>query len=138
MASDLIRVLAVDDNKDLTFIINKLFSQYADIVLIGAACNGIQALRMIQQHKVDIVLLDIIMPDMDGMEVLKQLQALDGEKPAVIMLSAIGSNDLIDRAMALGASGFLLKPVDAVTLIEKIRAIYKSRRNNGLVKIDIG
>ncbi len=138
VTTDLIKVLIVDDNKDLTSIINRLFAQYADIVPAGMAGNGLDALNLIMHAKIDVVLLDIIMPQMDGMQVLEHIAQMEGERPAVIVLSAIGSNDLIRRAMELGADGFLTKPVDAVTLIDKIRSIHKKRRSKGLTKVDIG
>ncbi len=136
--TDLIKVLVVDDNKDLTAIINRLFAQYADIVPAGVAGNGHEALAMIRQTKIDVVLLDIIMPDMDGLQVLASLQQMEGEKPAVIVLSAMGSNRMIKRALEMGADYFLIKPVDASTMIENIRAAHRARRDHGLTKVDIG
>ena len=138
MVSGLIKVLVVDDNKDLTAIINRLFAQYADIVAAGVAHNGHEALDMIQKLKIDVVLLDIIMPDMDGMQVLAQLRQIEGKKPAIIVLSAIGSNAMMQRALELGADYFLIKPVDAMTMIEKIRAAYRLHHRNKLTKVDIG
>ena len=138
MATDLIKVLIVDDNKDLTAIINRLFTQYADIVPAGVAGNGHEALDMIRRTKIDVVLLDIIMPDMDGMQVLASLGQMEGDKPAVIVLSAMGSHELIKRTLKMGADHYLVKPVDAPTLIEKIRAAHKARRSGGLTKINIG
>lgn len=138
MVTDLIKVLIVDDNKDLTTIINHLFSQYADIIPAGVAHNGHEALDKIQKEKIDVVLLDIIMPDMDGMQVLTQLMQMEEKKPAVIVLSAISSNTMIQRALELGADYFLVKPVDAITMIEKIRAAHRSHRGGKLTKIDIG
>ena len=137
MATDLIKVLVVDDNKDLTSIISHLFKQYADIVPVGIANSGLEALDMIRKEKIDVMLLDIIMPGMDGMQVLEHMALMEGLKPAVIILSAIGSNKMIHRALEMGADYFLVKPVDAQTMIEKIRAAHKSHRSKGLTKVDI-
>ncbi len=137
MGTDLIKVLVVDDNRDLTSIIHRLFMQYADIVPAGVAGNGHEALDIIRREKIDVMLLDIIMPDMDGMQVLEQLKIMDGKKPAVIILSAIASSAMISRAMEMGADYFLVKPVDATTMIEKIRLAHKAHRSK-LTKVDIG
>ena len=138
MVSGLIKVLIVDDNKDLAAIIDRLFAQYADIIPAGVANSGREALDMIQKEKIDVVLLDIIMPDMDGMQVLAQLMQMEGKKPAVVVLSAISSNAMIRRALELGADSFLVKPVDAITMIEKIRSVYQLHRGGRLTKVDIG
>jgi two-component system, response regulator, stage 0 sporulation protein A len=137
MATDLIRVLVVDDNKDLTSIISRLFAQYADIIPVGTAGSGQEALSMIRKGKIDVVLLDIIMPGMDGMQVLAEISQMENNKPAVIVLSALGSNDIIKRALDLGADDFLVKPVDASAMIEKIRLVHKSHRGLRLAKVDI-
>lgn len=137
MVSRLIKVLVVDDNKDLTAIINRLFAQYADIVPAGVAHNGHEALDMVRKEKIDVMLLDIIMPDMDGMQVLAQLTQMEDNKPAVIVLSALGGNAMIRRALELGADYFLVKPVDAITMIDKIRAAYEAHRGSSLSKVDI-
>lgn len=138
MTTDLIKVLIVEDNKDLTSIINRLFTQYADIVPAGVAGNGHEALDMIQRTKIDVVLLDFIMPDMDCMQVLSALRQMEGDKPAVIVLSAMGSHELIMRTLKMGADYFLVKPVDAATLIDKIREAHRKRRSCGLTKVDVG
>jgi two-component system response regulator (stage 0 sporulation protein A) len=138
MATDLIKVLVVDDNKDLTSIISRLFTQYADIVPMGAANNGQEALAMIRKGKIDVVLLDIIMPGMDGMQVLEQIMQMEDKRPAVIILSAMGSNDMIKRVLELGADYFLVKPVEASVMIEKIRLAHRKRRGLRLAKVDIG
>ncbi len=137
MTTDLIKVLVVDDNKDLTLIISRLFAQYADIVPVGTAGSGLEALDMILKGKIDVVLLDIIMPGMDGMQVLEQIMQMGDKRPAVIILSALGSNDMIKRVLALGADYFLVKPVDATTMIEKIRLAHKAHRGLRLSKVDI-
>jgi two-component system response regulator (stage 0 sporulation protein A) len=137
MATDLIRVLVVDDNKDLTSIISRLFSQYADIVPVGIANSGQEALDLIRKGKIDVVLLDIIMPGMDGMQVLKQIMQMEGRRPAVIVLSAIGSSDMIKRVLEIGADYFLVKPVDATTMIEKVRLAHKAHRGFRLTKVDV-
>lgn len=137
MATDLIKVLVVDDNRDLTLIISRLFAQYADIVPVGTTGNGLEALEMILKGKIDVVLLDIIMPGMDGMQVLEQIMQMGDKRPAVIILSALGSNDMIKRVLALGADYFLVKPVDATTMIEKIRLAHKAHRGLRLSKVDI-
>jgi two-component system response regulator (stage 0 sporulation protein A) len=136
VVTDLIRVLVVDDNKDLTSFISSLFTQYADIVPMGVANCGQAALDIIRAGKIDVVLLDIIMPGMDGMQVLEQIMRMEEKRPAVIILSALGSKDMIKRALEIGADYFLVKPVEALVMIEKIRSAYKERRGFMLAKAD--
>ena len=138
MATDMIRVLVVDDNKDLTSIISHLFAQYADIIPVGTAGSGQEALGMIRKGKIDVVLLDIIMPGMDGMQVLAEIAKMEDKRPAVIILSALGSSEMIKRALELGADYFLVKPVEASVMIEKIRLAHKAHRGLKLAKVDIG
>jgi len=115
------RVLVADDNK-----VNRLLL-CRSLELMGhqvsSAENGRQALEMLQQHRYDLVLLDIAMPEMDGFELLRRraCDAALGEVP-VIVTSAIGGVDPVARCIELGADDFLHKPVDPVLLRARVES----------------
>jgi DNA-binding response OmpR family regulator len=109
------RVLVVDDERDIVNILSiKLRISDFDVV---TASNGKEALGMIDAACPDIMLLDIIMPDMDGFEVLKRLRK-DSQLP-VIAFSARPEN--AHKALNLGADAFLAKPFDIDDMIRRIR-----------------
>jgi DNA-binding response OmpR family regulator len=85
-----------------------------------ATQNGYEALRLVEQHQFPVVLLDLRMERVDGMEVLRQLMEFENP-PRVIMLTGYGTIDLATRAMKFGAHDFLTKPIDFNRLIISIR-----------------
>lgn len=123
MSEERIQLLVVDDNKDFTDI----FCDYMDlcydkqIEIIGVANNGVEAIDMIISKQPDIVILDIIMPVLDGIGVLKKINMFNLKiKPIFIMLSAIGQNKIIQEALDLGAVYYIEKPFNFETLVNKI------------------
>ncbi|PRR82974.1 Stage 0 sporulation protein A [Clostridium vincentii] len=87
MEDSKISVLIADDNKEFCSILNDYLLNQKDIVVTGIAKDGREALQLIQERKPDLVVLDIIMPHLDGLGVLEQLNTLDIEKiPRVIIL----------------------------------------------------
>ena len=117
-----IRVLAVDDNPAILKLVTDHLSQKSDIEIVGSACDGLEALGLIDQIKPDVVLLDIIMPRMDGFSVLDALSSRT-PRPRVIMLTGLSRDDFIARAMRLGASYYLVKPIDPDLLYARVREI---------------
>ncbi len=114
------KVLIVDDSTEYTKIAELYFQQQNDIHLVGTAQNGVEALEKIEQLKPDVVVLDIIMAQMDGISVLEKIQDLS-HQPYVIMQTAFGNDHMIQRAMAKGAYDFLLKPFELDNLASRIR-----------------
>ena len=120
-----IKIIIVDNSKDFCNIINKYLSRQEDIVVTGIANDGVEALKLIQEKKPDLVILDIIMPNLDGCEVLKQLNTMDiDQKPHVIILSSIGLDKIIQKAMALGADSYFIKPFDLTVFVKTIRQMF--------------
>ena len=96
--------------------------QHKDIRIVGEARNGVEALQMINDHTVDVMLLDMIMPQMDGFGVLDELQRLNPlSRPQVIALTALSRDDFISRAIRLGVQYYMVKPVDMRVLLDRIR-----------------
>lgn len=127
-----ISVCLVDDNQELVTMMEEYFEEQDDIQVIGTASNGKDCLNMVEELEPDILILDIIMPHLDGLAVLNHLREMDLKKqPQVIMLTAFGQEEVMKKAVELGASYFILKPFDLGHLAEQVRMI----KNNTGYKI---
>lgn len=123
---DEISVLIADDNVEFGDLLHEKFSQEYDMQVVGVARDGIQAIDMIKSCMPDIVILDIIMPSLDGIGVLEKVAECRLEKkPTFIMLSAIGQDLFIQKAIVLGAEYYIVKPFDVELLISRVREAYK-------------
>jgi two-component system response regulator (stage 0 sporulation protein A) len=113
MSKEPIRILIADDNRDFCELLKEFFSQQEDFELLGIAYNGLEAVQMIQENNPDILVLDIIMPHLDGIGVLeKLLNSNTVNKLKIIMLTAFGQESVTQKAVELGADYFILKPFD--------------------------
>ena len=120
----IIRAAIVDDNDELRSAMNQYFETQKDISIVGEAANGQDALKMIQEKQPDVVLLDMIMPALDGFGVLAHLQRTPLEKrPRVIAVTALGRDDFIRRAVELGVMYYMIKPVELNVLVDRIREV---------------
>ncbi len=114
----------VDDNRELVNLLDEYLSSQDDIEVLGVAFNGQDCLNMLQDKQPDVLVLDIIMPHLDGLAVLEKLRDLNLEKqPSVIMLTAFGQEDVTKKAVDLGAAYFTLKPFDMENLASRIRQV---------------
>ncbi|WAI01037.1 chemotaxis-specific protein-glutamate methyltransferase CheB [Methanogenium organophilum] len=116
----MLRVLIVDDSVFIRTVLSDLLNRDPEIEVIGTACNGVEALPMIEELKPDILTLDMQMPQMDGIETLKQISH-QSYRPKILVLSTLTSRDadLTYTALRLGADDFMLKPRN----ISKVRGI---------------
>lgn len=106
-----------DDNPALCNSISDFINAKDGMQVVGIAQNGVQALRLIDEYQPDFVLLDIVMPELDGFGVLS---ALEGKKPVVIMMSQLATDGFVQKALQYGASYFLAKPFDFNALVKVI------------------
>ena len=131
-----IRVAVVDDSLFIRTILSDMLSEDHDIEVVGTAKDGIEALRLIENKEVDVVTMDIVMPNLDGIEALKKIMGMK-EPPAVVMLSAAdrASADTVMKSLDIGAFDFILKPVSTSSteilglkweITTKIKAAFKS------------
>ncbi|MFZ3102888.1 MAG: sporulation transcription factor Spo0A [Desulfitobacteriaceae bacterium] len=118
-----IRVLLVDDNHEFIEVLKEYIQSQDDMSIVGVAYHGNEALELIYREAPDVVVLDIIMPHLDGLGVLEKLQN-EVKKPRVIILSAFGQESMTQRAVNLGADYYILKPFDLETLAKRIRQLY--------------
>lgn len=117
-----VRILAADDNRDFIDDLKAYIDSQEDLELIGIAYNGTEALELIAQLSPDLVLLDMTMPNLDGLGVLEILQK-EKSSPFVILLSEFGQECIIRRACRLGADYYMLKPFGLDILAKRIRQI---------------
>lgn len=119
-----IRVAVVDDQFLVRSGLRVLLAGEPDLEFAGEAGDGEQAVRMIRQVRPDVVLLDIRMPGLDGIETLRRITADPGlTQIKVIMLTTFDLDDYIFEALRSGASGFLLKEAEPVDLLRAIRVV---------------
>lgn len=116
------KVLLVDDNQELIELMKSYLNEQADMEVVGTAFNGKDCLSFLEKEIPDVVILDIIMPHIDGLAVLSQIKRNPETKHLnVIILTAFGQEDVTKKAVNLGASYFILKPFDLEHLAEQIR-----------------
>ncbi len=116
------QVLVVDDNQDIRELITQmLVSEDYDVL---TAKDGEEALELIKSHRLDLILLDIMMPGKSGMEVLEEIKKLkkkENRDIPVIMITAKSTIDDIEAALSAGATSYIVKPFHSATLKTKIR-----------------
>ncbi|MCL6633634.1 MAG: sporulation transcription factor Spo0A, partial [Alicyclobacillus herbarius] len=117
------RVLIADDNRDFAELLNEYISSQEDMTVCGLAYNGNDVLKLVREHQPDVLILDIIMPVLDGLGALEGLVKSGDRLPKVIMLTAFGQESVTRRAAELGVSYFVLKPFDMPVLVERIRQV---------------
>lgn len=118
-----IKVAIADDNREFVGIIQDYLSGQADFELVGVAYNGEQILTIIEEKSPDVVILDIIMPHLDGIGVLESLHSFRGKRPKIIMLTAFGQESITQRVVELGADYYILKPFNMEVLASRIRQL---------------
>jgi len=126
--ADQIRVLVVDDIPETRDHLTKLLSFESDIDVVGAAASGREAIEMATTLNPDVVLMDINMPDMDGIAATEQLSATV-PSVAVVMMSVQGEADYLRRSMLAGAREFLVKPFSSDELTASIRQVHARERD---------
>ncbi len=117
-----IRVLVVDDDALVRSGLVMILGGAPDIELVGEAVDGHDAIDRARQHRPDVVLMDIRMPRMDGLEATEIIGAWQ-EPPKIIVLTTFDADDYVVRALGAGASGFLLKDTAPADIIDAIRRV---------------
>ncbi len=123
--NDLISVLIADDNADLCNLLKEYIDGTGDMYVKGIARDGRETLDMIRELAPNVVLLDIIMPNLDGIGVLEQVTEMSpSQRPVFIVLTAIGKDNTVRQAIELGADYYVMKPFDPEVLVSHIRSLY--------------
>ncbi len=119
----MIKVLLVDDQQILAEGIKSVLETSSDVEVVGIASDGIVAVEMCAERKPDVVLMDIRMPNMNGVVATKRIKETD-ENIKIIILTTFDDSDYILSAINNGASGYLLKDIGATALVDAIKNAY--------------
>lgn len=121
-----IKVGIADDNKELIELLKEYIGNQNDLEVAGWAYNGQECINMVLEKPIDVLVLDIIMPHIDGLAVLQKIKDLRRERPPkIIMLTAFGQENITKKSVELGASYYILKPFDMEALVAHIRSVHK-------------
>ena len=125
-----IKILIADDNKDFCIILSEYLATQQDFEVVGIAKDGLEVIDLIESKFPDVVILDIIMPHLDGLGVLEKLNTMHLEKmPKVIVLSAVGQDKITQKALTLGAEYYVVKPFDMEVFAKRIRECFGMANN---------
>ncbi len=115
------KVLIVDDAAFMRMMIKDIL-QKNGFEVVGEASNGIEAVNLYKKERPDVVTMDITMPDMDGIEAVKEIRTFDANAK-IIMCSAMGQQSMVMDAIKSGAKDFIVKPFQADRVLEAIRKV---------------
>jgi DNA-binding NarL/FixJ family response regulator len=122
-AGTTLRVVVVDDSEDLVFLVRGAMERTGQFTVVAEAADGEQGVAAVTREQPDLVLLDILMPVMDGLAALPLIRAASPDS-IVVMLSALGdSTGMPEKALALGANGYIHKDGRLQALPEQLRVI---------------
>jgi len=119
-----IKVLIVDDHQIVRQGLRTFLELHQDIVVVGEAGDGLSAVEMSRQYEPQVVLMDLVMPQMDGIEATRKIKTVN-EKIKIIALTSFIEDDMVMPAIQAGASSYLLKDVTPDNLVDAIRATYR-------------
>jgi DNA-binding NarL/FixJ family response regulator len=117
-----IRVLLVDDDALVRAGLRMILSSAQDLELVGEVDDGVRAVAAVREHRPDVVLMDIRMPEMDGITATAALRRLDAP-PQVIVLTTFQADEQVLSALRVGASGFLLKDTPPAEIVNAVRLV---------------
>jgi DNA-binding NarL/FixJ family response regulator len=125
MSDDTVRIVVVDDQDVVRAGFAALLETQPDFTVAGTAADGAEATRVCRELRPDVVLMDVRMPIMDGIDATRQIaaEAADGDRPRIIMLTTFDLDEHVYDALSAGASGFLLKEVTAERLFDAVRVV---------------
>jgi DNA-binding NarL/FixJ family response regulator len=120
-ASKSLRVLLCDDMQQIRLVLRTEMSLESDLEVVGEATNGVEAIELARESQPDVVILDLTMPVMDGLEALPRIREA-APLARVIMLSAHGTSDMKAKAVAAGASRYIEKTATTREIVDAVRA----------------
>lgn len=119
-----VKIIIAEDNRNLCQILQDYIQRDGNFELVGVAYNGLEAWELIQKNDPDLIIIDLVMPNLDGLEVLERINARTSvPRPKTIMLTAFGHETLTHQAMIMGVDYFILKPFDLEILGKRIKTL---------------
>ena len=116
-----VRVLLADASEEFRILLEQTIENTGEFSVVGSVGDGSQILALVQQHRPQLLIMDVILPGLDGFGVLQQLRELGDAAPQVIVTSPFCNQETVSRAMELGVYFFLPKPVSEASLLEHMR-----------------
>ncbi len=125
-------VAIADDNQKILDILGEIISTDKELDLVGKAKNGEEMCQIIKDRKPDVVLLDLIMPKMDGLTVMEKVgqDSTVGKRPYFIVITAVGQEKITEDAFNKGANYYVMKPFNNRMLLERIKSVRNMSRNS--------
>ena len=123
-----IRVLSVDDHPLMREGIARILNDEPEIALVAQAASGAEAIRQFRQHRPDVTLLDLRLPDMSGIDVLIAIRAEYCDAKVLVLTTATGDVE-IQRALKAGARGYILKSMSPPEMTEAIRQVHRGKKH---------
>ncbi len=126
------KILLADAGEDYRRVLAETLSQEADIQLMGQTGDGQELLQMVEQYKPDLIVMDVILSQMDGVEVLQTLNEMaPEERPKVLVISALARGTMAELAVRYGADHYMTKPCRGEVVCERIRQLTGLDREGG-------
>lgn len=137
MLESKIRVVIVDDSIEVTYLLKSFLMKCTYIEVIGNAMDGTKAIQLINYLLPDVVIMDIVMPELDGLGVLEYFNSVKlNKRPVFLVLTALGLSNITKMAVEAGADYIMLKPFDPETLISRIRKLMESKEDKNIILQD--
>ena len=120
-----LNVAIADDNERILRLLGEIVSEDEELQVVGTAKDGEEAYKLIKEKEPDVVLLDLVMPKLDGLGVLDKVQNDNSiqKQPFVVMISAIGLEKITEAAFSKGADYFIMKPFDSEMVVNQIKTV---------------
>jgi two-component system, chemotaxis family, chemotaxis protein CheY len=115
------RIVIVDDNPVIRDLLRGIMRNDAGLVVVGEAANGDTAIDVVEKLRPDLICLDVLLPGLDGIAVLRALRAMHPEM-RVVLVTGRATSSVVSEATELGAAGFVVKPFNAARLLATVRA----------------
>ena len=119
------RILIVEDNAVIRDLLRGILRHDADLVVVGEAASGENAIDLAEKLRPDLICLDVLLPGLDGIAILRALRAMRPEM-RVVLVTGQATNSIVSEALSLGASGFVVKPFNAARLLSAVRSALAS------------
>ncbi|MEU3843995.1 response regulator transcription factor [Streptomyces sp. NPDC028635] len=126
MSREPIRIVLADDERMVRTALHAILSAEPDLDVVGEAATGAEAVAVVRDRRPDVVLMDVRMPQIDGIRATEQILATLPDPPRIVVVTTFENDSYVYDALRAGAAGFLLKRADADTLVQAVRLVARS------------